>query len=450
MPIRYLKYGLSANSLITTSLIGFCLFPATNSHAAEYQYLVEATGSVERIENARRSSSSGQDELLLEQRLRGTLSRATSKLVTNIDYQGAKYNYRNNLQTDRSLITGSSSIDWLISPERLSWNLSNTRSLQVVNSLLPDTLDNRQVISVTSTGPRVTFQLSGRNKLSGSVNYSIAEYERSLLSGQDRIAANLLFSHNFSTSFISSLGANYLQSELDDDPAFGFPNLDFERYEYFWQNEYITEIINLNLMVGQNVLMRDDFDDQENILTRLTGSYKVNSQSTVEFNYSDSYEDIFSNILSSPIAAPNQVIGDRLGNSFLNQNYELVQRGIGYIYTRSEFFGMNFRYSEAERTYTGLETDLNQFDKVYHAGANWDLYTNLNLSVYGRYTEQEFTDIDREQERKEYGLQAGYRISKSLYTRFSIFNVDQSGNLPVDNYDGLNYSLSLTLAIGNQ
>jgi len=446
MPIRYRKDRISSASSAAL-LIGICFFQAPSLYAAEYQYLIEATARAEQIENPQRLSADEQDEFLSEQRLRATLSRATSKLVTNIDYQGSKLNYRENLLMDRSYVTGSSSIDWIISPERFTWNLSNSRSLQVIDPLQPDTLNNRQVISLTSTGPSVTFQLSGRNRLSASIDYSIADYEMSALSGQKRTAADLVFSHNFSTSFISSLGANYLQSEFDDTPLF-----DFDRYEYFWQNEYTTEIVNLNLMLGQNVLSRGDFDDLENVLIRLSGSYKVNSQSTFDFNYSDSYEDIFSNMLSTQIGriTPTQPIGDRLGNSNLNQNYELVQAGIGYVYTRSEFFGMNFRYTEAERTYQNTQTNQDQSDRTYHIGADWNLFENLSLNIYGRYTEQEFTDIDREQERNEYGLQAGYRISKSLYAQLGAFNVDQNGTLPIDNYDGLNYWISLTLSIGNE
>jgi hypothetical protein len=470
MPIRYLKYRISPSSSVPL-LFGFCFLQASSLYAAEYQYLIEATARAEQIENPQRSVVDEEEEFLSQQMLRGTLSRATSKLVTNIDYQGSKFNYRENLQTDRTFVTGASSIDWIISPERFTWNVSNSRSLQVIDQLQPDTLNNRQVISLTSTGPSIIFQLSGRNRLTGTVEYSIADYEMGALSSQERTTTDLLFSHNFSTSFISSLGGNYLQSSFDDTPMF-----DFERYEYFWQNEYTTEIVNLNLMLGQTVLVRDiyttialpnpvggsniilvkidDDQDQENALIRLTGSYKVNSQSTFDFNYSDSYEDIFSNMMSTQLTrvTPIQPIGDRLGNSNLNQNYELVQAGIGYVYTKSEFFGMNFRYSESERTYQGIQTNQNQnqSDQSYHVGANWNLFENLNLNIYGRYTEQEFTDIDREQERNEYGLQAGYRISKSLYAQFGAYNVDQSGTLPIDNYDGLNYWVSLTLSIGNE
>jgi hypothetical protein len=460
MPIRYLEPKIFLTNPVTL-LFGFCFLQTSSLYAAEYQYLIEATARAEKIENPQRSVVDEEEEFLSEQRLRGTLSRATSKLVTNIDYQGSKLNYRENLQGDRTFVTGASSIDWIISPERFTWNLSNSRSLQVIDPLQPDVINNRQVISLTSTGPSVVFQLSGRNRLSGGVDYSIAEYERSELSGQERATADLLFSHNFSTSFISSLGGNYLQSEFDDTPLF-----DFERYEYFWQNEYTTEIANLNLQLGQNVLVRDNFDDLENALIRLTGSYKANSQSTFDFNYSDSYEDIFSNMLSTQITrvTPTQPIGDRLGNSNLNQNYELVQGGIGYTYTKSEFFGMNLRYSQSKRTYQVVAGNLNpnptpnpnpnqnqdQSDRSYHVGANWTLFENLSLNIYGRYTEQEFADIDREQERNEYGFQAGYRISKSLYTQLGASNVDQKGTLPIDNYDGLNYWISLTLSIGNQ
>ncbi len=472
MPIRYLKYGISPITSVTL-LFGFCFLQTSIAYAAEYQYLIEATARAEQIENPQRNVADEEEEFLSEQRLRATLSRATSKLLTNIDYQGSKLNYRENLQTDRTFVTGSSSIDWIISPERFTWNLSNSRSLQVIDSLQPDTLNNRQVISLTSTGPSVTLQLSGRNRLAGNVDYSIADYEMSGLSGQERVTADLLFSHNFSTTFVSSLGANYLQSSFDDTPMF-----DFARYEYFWQNGYTTEIVNLNLMLGQTVLVSDiyttvvypnpmpgsnilfkvDNQDQENALIRLTGSYKLNSQSTFDFNYSDSYEDIFSNMLStqSGRVTPTQPIGERLGNSNLNQNYELVQGGIGYVYTKSEFFGMNLRYSESKRNYQGVQTNQNQSqnqdqsDQSYRVGANWNLFENLSLNIYGRYTEQEFADIDREQERTEYGLLAGYRISKSLYAQFGTYTVDQTGTLPIDNYDGLNYWVSLTLSIGNE
>ncbi len=453
MPIRYLNRRISPSNFVTL-IVGLCLLQVPSLYAAEYQYLIQATARAQQIENPRLSGSNNdEDEFLLAQTLRGTLSRATSKLVTNIDYQGSKHNYRENLLNDRSFVTGSSSIDWIISPERFTWNLSNTRSLQVIDLLQPDTINNRQVTSLTSTGPSVTFQLSGRNKLSANAQYAIADYEMSAISGQDRITTNLLLSHNFSTSFVSSLGANYLQSEFDDSPVF-----DFDRYEYFWQNDYTTEIVNFSLMLGQNVLVRDNFDDQENALIRLTGNYKINSQSTVDILYSDSYQDLFSNMLSTQVtrlaplqpSQPIETIGDRLGNSNLTQNFELVQKGIGYTYTRSEFFGMNLNYTESERDYQDLQTNQNQSDATYHMGANWNLFENVSLHIYGRYTEQEFADINREQERTEFGLQSGYRISKSLYAQIGVSNVDQSGTLPIDDYDGLNYWLSITLSIGNE
>ena len=447
MPIRYLKCGIPLNAFVTITLAAFCFFNAINLHAAEYQYLIEATALAEHIENPQRNNFSNDEdeleELLSQQRLRGTLSRATSKLVTSIDYQGTKNNYRKNLLVDRTYLTGASSIEWIVVPERLSWDVTNTRTLQIVDSLLPDTLDNRQVISLTSTGPRVTFPLSGRNKLSGSVNYSIADYEKSSLSRQDRTTAELLFSHNFSSRYISSIGGNFLQSEFDDTPA-----LDFDRYEYFWQNEYVTEVFDLNLMLGQNAILRDNFEDLENFLIRFTGDYKVNSQSTVQLNYSDSYEDIFSNMLSTP-SSSGQLIGDRLGNSNLTQNYQLVQKGISYLYTKSEFFNMNVGYSESERKYDRLEIAENQFDKVFNVGANWKFFENLDFSLYGRYTEQEFSGIDRQQDRNEYGLRAAYRISKSLYTQFAASNIEQNGSYGLDNYDGFNASLSLTFVLGN-
>ncbi|MES2625854.1 MAG: hypothetical protein V4628_11295, partial [Pseudomonadota bacterium] len=317
MVIRYPEYKFSQTGLVTTLLAAAFLSGSLNVFAAEYDYLIEATALAEQIENPRRGNTSDEEEFLSQQRLRGTLSRATSRLIANVDYTGSKNNYRKNLLTDRTFVTGTSSVQWIIAPDRLSWNLSNTRSLQVVDSLLPDILDNRQVISLTSTGPSATFQLPGANRLTGSVDYSIADYEKSGLSSQDRLTGEMLLSHNFSTNYISSIGGNYLQSEVDNAPI-----LDFDRYEYFWQNQYITEAFDVNLMLGQNVVQRDNFEDLENFLIRLNGNYKINSQSSLAFNYSDSFEDIFSNMMSSPVD-PSQLIGDRIGNSNLTQNYEL-------------------------------------------------------------------------------------------------------------------------------
>ena len=443
MSIPYKKNKFSKYSPIPVVLAGFCSLSCPTLYAAEYEYLIEATAHAEHIDNPRRSDVADQDEFLSQQRLRGTLSRATSKVLANVDYQGTKNNYQNNLLADRTFVTGASSLSWIIAPDRFTWDASNTRSLQVVDSLLPDTIDNRQVISLTSTGPRATVQLSGRNKLSGSVNYSIAEYEMSELSSQDRIVTDVQLSHNFSSKYTSSLGGNYLQSEVD-----GAPMLSFNRYEYFWQNQYVTEIFDVSLMLGQNVLRRDNFEDQENFLVRFTGSYKLNSQSSLNFNYSNSYEDVFSNMLRSP-ANPSQLIGDRFGDSNFNQNFKMVEKSVNYLYTRSEFFNMNIGYSQTDRTYEALVNARNQASEHYNIGANWKLFQNLDFSLYGRYTEQEFVDFARAQDRKEYGMRASYRLSKSLYTQFNVSSVDQKGTLPMDNYDGLNYSISITFTLGN-
>lgn len=444
MPIRYLQRRVPLIGVMTVALL--CFLNVINVEAAEYQYLIEATALAEHTDNPRRATLIGEEELLFQQRLRGNLSRATSKLVTNIDYLGTKNNYRKNLLSDRTYVTGASSIEWLIAPERFSWDLSNTRSFQVVDSLLPDTIDNRQVVSLTSTGPKATLQLSGRNKLSGSVNYSIADYEMEFLSRQDRIVTDALLSHNFSTNYISSVGGNYLQSKIDDAPI-----LDFDRYEYFWQNQYVTEVFDINLALGQNILARGSSKDQENVLVKFSGNYKVNSQSSLRFNYSDSFADIFSDMLSSPRTTTlDQLTGGRLGNSKFNQNYELIQKGITYNYIKSEFFSMNIEYSEAERMYDEVFAFAqNQFDKTSSIGANWKFFENIDFSLYGRYLEQDFSAINREQERKEYGMSLAYRISKSFYTQFTLQRVDQNGNFAQDEYDAVNYSLSLTYALGN-
>lgn len=478
MPIRYLNHRLLLNSSVIKPLVVLYLVGPISSHAAEYEYVVEAMTRVEFIENPRRSASSGENEILFEQRLRGMLNRATSKLLTTIDYQASNYNYKEDLQEDRTFITGSSSIDWIIVPERFSWNLANTRSLQVVNSLLPDTMDNRQVISLTSTGPDFTFQLTGRDKFGGGVDYSIADYENAALSRQDRKSANVLLSHSFPQRWITSIGGNYLQSEFKD-----FPILDFDRYEYFWQNEYLSEVLDMTLKLGQNILARESSEEQENFLIRFNGTYTANSRSVFDFNYSDSYEDIFSNMLFSPTNAITPLIGARLGNTNLNQNFQLVNWGIGYTYTRNEFLNVNVRYTHADRTYQGLPTDINPFgvpidpntfdptdpnqidptdpnqldllinqnqrDKTLSIGANWTPYENVDLGAYASFTNQVFSDVNRKQRRGEYGLQAGYRISQSLYTQFSIFGIKQTGNVAFDRYDGINCAISLTLTIGN-
>jgi hypothetical protein len=423
-----------------------CIFNATTVEAAEYEYLIEATALAEHTNNSRRDSLIDEEELLFQQRLRGNLTRATSKLVTNIDYVRTKNNYRKNLLSDRTYVTGASSIDWIIAPERFSWNLSNTRSFQVEDSLLPDTIDNRQVVSLTSTGPSATIKLSGRDRLVGSVEYSIADDENVFSPRQDRITTDAVLSHNFSTNYTSSIGGNYLQSKIDDAPI-----LDFDRYEYFWQNQYGTGVFDFNLMLGQNGLVRDNFEDQESFLVRFSGNYKINSRSSFGFNYSDSFADIFSNILSFPeTTAPDQFIEDRLGSSNLSQNYKSIQKGITYNYVRSESFGMNIGYSEAERIYDDVfAIAQNQFDKIFSIGVNWKFFENIDFSLYGRYSEQDFPDINREQERKEYGMTLAYRISKSFSTQFTLQSTDQIGNFEQDQYDAVNYSLSITYALGN-
>lgn len=401
-------------------------------------YSIEAGAHVEYIENPQRLYDNDDEEIMGQARVRGTLRRDLEHFDIDIDYQGRRMDYKNDLLRDREIVTGSSRLVWIPREDFFNWSASNTRTFQLLDSLSPDNSDNRQVVNVSSTGPELILQLGGADRVVTQLDYTEADYGVNNFPEQMRYSGNVRYSHAFSSRFNVGLAASYMEAEFDDSLPLMVPGFQVETYTI--PVNFTTERVGLSLEGGETRSKRDMVGENTNPFVRANVDLNFNPRSVLSLDYSEQYSDLLNNIRNRPIAEQD-FIDDRLGNSNLFQIYQQTQHGARYTYTRPDSFTLSFNYGKFKREFDELE--FSQDDERYSVSLTIPVGERLAFTLYGRHSDLEFPAQQRDQRRKEVALRGTYRTGRSLFFQFSVLHTDQTSPTLIDNYDGLNAFLSI-------
>jgi len=93
-------------------------------------------------------------------------------LLLSADYLVEHRIYTEDVFDDRTRWTGRADLRWDAVPEFLQFNATNSRTETTEDSLLQDVETNRQVTSITSLGPTVSFRPRANDRLSLEYRYS--------------------------------------------------------------------------------------------------------------------------------------------------------------------------------------------------------------------------------------------------------------------------------------
>ena len=400
---------------------------------------LEVIAHVEHIENPQRRNEFNDDELLNQVSVRAGYTQETRLFDNSLNYIYSKREYQDDDIQDRDTVTGNGSSTLKIIPDRFSWNVNNSRTLQSIETILPDNPDNRQVVSITSTGPQFSTTFGGGNRVNLQLNYSWADYERIRNFSQTRKAANLEFAHIFSENLIGNIKADYFESDYDIGDT-----QDFKRKSLSVLGILNREDYYLSLEIGQNEITRRSENAWSNLLIKLDSNYQINTNSKFSLTYSKSGEDLLSNIQLIPDAEGETEIPllDTVANSNRSQFYELKYGTLSYIYTSPNQIGASIGYTRSSRDYQSVNDD--QEDERITLQVTWPVSDKLNLVLFGRQTDLLFSRNNRSQERNEIGFRGNYTLNNSFSFQFSIFKTDQDSNIVQDNYEGLNAYIAVT------
>ncbi|PCJ27285.1 MAG: hypothetical protein COA96_03620 [SAR86 cluster bacterium] len=426
---------------ITQVLMFLLLFSQGISHCVA-QVNLGATASLEHLENPSRLHNPDNSDLLSTVSIDGNLARETQRFSMLLDYRASRSDYKNNILEDRETIDGSSSFVWKVSPDILQWNLSNSRSNQLISAKDPDTPDNRQIISRTSTGPSLTLPFGAVNYLDLQVDYSLADYEEAQLLDQERKSISVNFTRSLSRRITASIRSNLMETSFDSKTV--------SKYKIFSLSAIASlssATYNTSLELGQFETKRTGQGKSSNPLIRLNGNYKLSSFSEITASYSRTVEDLLSDIRRSqedqeqPIEREED-FENRFGDSNSASLYIKTSASLAYSFVDTSRYNLRIKYSISERKFEQLNDQ--ETDERISLNLSIPFSTKTNLSFRTRYSELQLSNLNPKQKLSEVSASLSYKLSNNFRLNFSLRNIDQKSKNVNDTYDGTNIFIGLT------
>ena len=216
-----MHYSYSRGATLSALLLIFC------GPAQALEYKLTAGFSADRTDNVGRASEGSglvQSDTILRPTLRGLLDHEGNNVLFSADYLVEHRIYTEDVFDDRTRWTGRADLRW-DPTEFLQLNATNSRTETTEDSLLQDVETNRQVTSVTSLGPTLSFRPRASDRLSLAYRYSDVSQGQafsgtSLLADAPLVNAdserqNLTLAYEFGLTENRSLTASISRDEVE-------------------------------------------------------------------------------------------------------------------------------------------------------------------------------------------------------------------------------------------
>lgn len=105
------------------------------------------------------------------------LSQAGAALEMAADYRVERRIYEKELFDDETAVRGTADVVWHALPERLDFNLRNTRAESTIRARQPNTEANRQTVSITEAGPTLRLRPQSNAEIQVEYLYSDVSVE---------------------------------------------------------------------------------------------------------------------------------------------------------------------------------------------------------------------------------------------------------------------------------
>ena len=411
-------------------------------HSDQSLAQVGISAGLESISNPLRTPVPAQAELLQSLSADLTVARQTERFDTAVSYRVNRQEYREEVLQDRTLADGSAVLSWNVMPDTLAWAFSNSRSNQLIDVSAPDVADNRQIIDYTTTGPSMVLPLGAANLLNFGANYSLVSYEESGLLDQVRTSLNAGVRRNLGRRLVAGIQSNYSETDFDAEVTTNFRVMSISATA-----EYATDRYGFNLEAGQHKSSRANLRSSNPVFSA-GARYRVNSMLNLTAEYSRSVQDLISELregsINRPLPGVEPVPGfeDRFGSSNIAELYLSRSRSITASYSQRGSYTVNLSYSNDARS--SEESNRQDKDERISVDLRVPFSPRLSWNARTQYSVLTPSRALGDQERRIFSLGAVVLINKQMNLVLSGTETRQTGDLPSDNYDGRNISLTLS------
>lgn len=417
------------------------LFALIQPAWAQAQFGLGIVGELEHIQNPLRVVSPDEDELLSSVTVGAQLNRQTKRFTSLLNYSLNKQEYDKDILNDQTFLQGSGSLIWNVMPDRLTWNISNTRSNQLIDVSQPDVLDNRQVVDFTVTGPSLILPLGRASYFNVSAQVGIVDFAEFESLKHNRNTLSGSYTRVLNPQFTLSLQTSHTDVDYSEIKA-----LNYNVSSAQGQLTFVNSNLNITSVLGSQSLERGGVR-RTSPIRRLDIQYRLNTRLSISVGYADTVEDLLSDI-SSPSAVDQSFVNSDIeldGNFGSTDNaniYQRIERSVGATYSVPSSFSVGLRYSNNVRGNVAVDSD----DSDHRLSATFSIPVGnrLRFSSSIERSEQEFGFQQFTLERTGYRMGVDYRITDRLSLVFSAMDSNQEDSVLNGRISGRNISLGLS------
>lgn len=312
--------------------------------------------------------------------------------------------------------------------EVFDWNLEYLYGQQVFNPLSPVRPDNREDVTLLTTGPELNLAMGSRFFARIAADYSATNYEINP-NDNDRIGVRASIGRRLSATRTLSLVGENQRVDFDDDVLAG---PDYDNQGLFLRFESLNPRGSLTVDLGVNELELDGVDAKsDGTLFRVDWIREVAAGMELGLGAGSRYSDQgdifrFLRNVSIDLRDTEDVAG--VTAPFRN-DYATATFGIDRERTRLNLVAL---YSDED--YEGdatLDREVRRLDLSVTRSFTRKIFGELGARTLSR----KFLGLDRDDRDVQYTLALGYWITPTFSARLSFQHFDRSSNQDVTEFD---------------
>lgn len=351
-------------------------------------------------------------------------AQRSRRLESDIDVNATYENYSDDAFEDDVIGGANAKFSFGIVPDRFSWMAQENFGQVTSDPFAADTPDNRENINYFTTGPDLLLHFGGDYSIRIAARYSDLQYEVAPTDGT-QYSGTLSLARELSSASSVSLVLNSSRFEFDDEVL----NTDYDRNQIFLHYEALGRRTQLSADLGYTALEIGD-ESPSGALARFSISRQVSSSASMSASIGTQFSDageLFreGQDLSGVETTTSSVVGagDPFRSDFgsLSFNFDRHRTAFG-VSVRAE----HERYENV----TALDRDLMNWE----ASVLRRISPTLDVKVFGRLTQQDFTNLDFDSDELDIGAYLNWTLGRRISLRLQYDQFDRDSSTGTDDY----------------
>lgn len=383
MAVKY-GTGMGRRSLVVAIATTLAAIPC---HAARIDYSVDA--GVEYNDNVALDDTREVSQNIFRAGLGFSVSEHGSRMLAEITGRIEHYDYPE-LFPDRTEGNLAARAEWMLIPNRLTFNVEDDLSVQPIDAFVPDAPGNRQQVNILSAGPSLLFRHGREFHGAVDLRYIRSDADETEEFNSDRVHAGITVNRDLNASSRASITAQGQQVHFDQ----GWLE-DYDRSDAYATYARQRGRIGLVVDAGYSWLSYESGRDRSGPLLRTETTWQPNDRSHFALRAWRQYSDAATQTLTSSTpggAVPGRVpIGSMVirGSQYREDriSLEYTHAGVHNTLTAEPFY-YRARYIE--------DDEFDQDGRGIRLGLSRHLAPTLSLSAYAEWEDVDYRRFYRE------------------------------------------------------